>query len=304
MREVSLALGGGGIKGIAHVGVIRKLEQSGFKIKAIAGTSAGGVVGSIFAAGYSTDQIQHVITGIDQTSIFQRQKHDGPALLGLKGLTQALSELLGNKTIEDMVIPFACTAVDLNTGREVVFTNGRAVDAVLATVAVPGIFPPKEIGKSTLVDGGVLDPVPVLLARFLAPRLPVIAVCLSPSQEYWAELPALSFPSTTSLPRPILDQFERLRLARAFNIFVRSIETSSCMLAELRMAVDKPDIIVRPKLAGYSILDRVNPDVLIRLGEEAVEDELVKILQKTSWIQSIFRKIRPVTAFPYNRGQL
>ena len=229
MADIALALGGGGVKGIAHIGVIRRLEQEGFNIRAIAGTSAGGLVGAVYAAGYSPSTIEGIIENVDRSRLFARGSREGPGLLGLSGMTQTLIGVLGDRRFEDLKIPFACTAVDIKTAQEVILSQGRVVDSLLATIAVPGVFPPKMVGEISLMDGGVMDPVPVALARWLTPSLPVVAVVLSPVPEGWKHMPSLAksiLPATTPIPLPILEQFSRMRLAQAFDVFMRSFDVT------------------------------------------------------------------------------
>jgi len=292
MVDIALALGGGGIKGLAHIGVIRFLEQQGYTIRAIAGTSAGGLVGAMYAAGFKTSEIESIISGIDRNRLFKRERHDGPSLLGLQGLTKALIENLGDRHFTDLLIPFACTAVDLHCDQEVILSQGIVVDAVQATIAVPGIFPPKQIGDSLLIDGGVLDPVPVALARWLAPTLPIVAVCLSPIPEGWSHIPSFHVPASSPIPAPIIEQFAHFRIGQAFQIFIRSMEATSRMLAELRLQVDHPDVIIRPDVYQYGLLDNVNPEELIRAGEKAAEQSLPEIVKASSWSNQISRRFR------------
>jgi NTE family protein len=175
-KKITLALGGGGFRGIAHIGVLQALLDLDLDIRAVAGTSAGGIVGALFAAGYSPEQMILALRQLDSRKIFRRQKGETPSFLGLQGIYATLRELIGDRDFSDLKIPFACTAVDLNTCNEIVIENGKVLDAIMATIAVPGVFPFKQIGELKLVDGGVLDPVPVNVARHLAPRLPVVAV--------------------------------------------------------------------------------------------------------------------------------
>ena len=295
MADIALALGGGGIKGIAHIGVIRFLESRGYIIRAIAGTSAGGLVGAMFAAGYKTSEIEYIVKGIDRKRLFKRDRHDGPSLLGLQGLTETLIEFLGERHFTDLTIPFACTAVDLHCDQEVILSQGIVVDAVEATIAVPGIFPPKQVGESLLIDGGVLDPVPVALARWLAPTLPIIAVCLTPVPEGWSHIPSFHVPSSSHIPGPIIEQFAHFRIGQAFQIFLRSMDATSRMLAELRLQVDHPDVIIRPDVYRYGMLDNVNPEELIRAGEKAAKQSLPQIVKALSWSNQISRHFRRST---------
>lgn len=297
MNEIALALGAGGIKGIAHIGVVRVLMQEGFNIRAIAGTSAGGLVGALIAAGFTPDRIEGLLGSINDPGIFARNPDDGPSLLGLAGLNQILINEIQDRVFENLHIPFACTSVDINTSQEVILAQGSLVDAVMATIAVPGIFPPRQIGNFTLVDGGVLDPVPVSLARWLAPSLPIVAVCLQPPPEKWAHIPHQeSLPSIPPIPRPLLHQFAKMRIGQAIHIFVESFDTSTRMLAELRLQQDRPEVIIRPKVEKYGILAMANPPELIKLGEDAAREHLPQIREALSWssqLGRIFRRAGP-----------
>jgi NTE family protein len=294
MAEISVALGGGGIKGIAHIGVLRRLLKEGFEVRAIAGTSAGGIIGSAFAAGMSPDEIEDLVTNIDQTKMFLRTINDGPSLLGLSGLANVLMNSIGNTRFEDLKIPFACTAVDINCDQEVILSKGPVLDAIMATVAIPGIFPPVEKGGRTLVDGGVMDPVPVMVARWLAPTLPVVAVVLHPVPEGWAHLPDITIPQPSGFVAAFVNQFSKLRIAQAVRIFTRAADITSRSMTELRLAVDKPEIIIRPDVARFGLLDFANPRELIEIGEAAADLVIPEIKQSLSWPNQITRRFRKV----------
>ncbi len=292
MADLTVALGGGGVKGLAHIGVLKVLEKEGFTIRALAGTSAGGIVGALYAAGYSIPEIEKIGERMKFPHFFSRTPFDGPSLLGVQGGAQVLTEFLGDRHFEDLPIPFACTAVDLNTSEEIILAHGNLVEAVLATIAIPGVFPPRQIGHYLLVDGAVLDPVPVALARWLSPASTTIAVCLSPAPDTWAQLPDPHFMPATSIPRPILDQFARLRISQAAQIFYKSYDTTGRMLSELRMQIDKPDVVIRPDVSKYGILDNVNTKELIETGEAAAVAALPEIRQALSWSNQLARYFR------------
>mgnify|MGYP006284616607 FL=1 len=280
--DVALALGGGGAKGVAHLGVLRGLQEMGFEIKAVAGTSAGGMAAAIFANGFSPDQMIEKFSQVNQDELYSFGL--GPALLGMGGISKALNLFLTEEKFEDLQIPCALTAVDIKDMREVTLTEGRVLDAVMATIAIPGIFPPKEWDGHMLVDGGVLDPVPVQVARSLAPGLPVIAVTLSPIPEKWKELKQMD----SIIERPILKPIANLRVAQAFDIFVRSIDVMTHMLAEKRLELEKPAVIIRPDVAHIAPLDKVDVIEVARLGDQAVAEsskDLRKLLnsEKSFW---------------------
>ena len=163
--DITLALGGGGSKGNAHIGVLRQLEQKGFRVKAIAGTSYGGLVAVFYALGCSPDEIEEIFASADQTQFYGHAPNDGPSLVGIAGVTRLLEEQIGDRTFADLKIPCVLTSVDLKSGKEVLLSRGRLVDAMLATIAIPGIFPARYMDGLELVDGGTLDPVPVAPAR-------------------------------------------------------------------------------------------------------------------------------------------
>ena len=263
--DITLALGGGGSKGYAHIGVIRALESLGFNIQGIAGTSAGGVAAAVYAAGYSPDEIIEKASQIRQESLFGFGR--GPSILGVRGIKEAFSHFLKDETFAELKIPCALTAVDIKNKKEVILTEGNVLDAIMATIAIPGIFPPKDLEDGILVDGMVLDPVPVRTARALSPSLPVIAVTLTPDPESWKEIS----PWGTTPENPLLRTITRLRVAQAFEIYLRSMDMTLHELGELRLEMEKPDLIIRPRVENIGQLDRVDPREVSRLGEEAVE---------------------------------
>ena len=285
--NISLALGGGGAKGNAHIGVLRILEREGFRVGAIAGTSAGGMVAAAYAAGYSPDEIEAHMSGVSQSKLYGRQPGDGPALMGVAGVSRSLTELLGERSFDDLRIPCAVTAVDIESSQEVILQQGRVVDALLATIAIHGIFPPKQWKNHLLADGSVMDPVPVSVARSLAPDLPVVAVVLSPPQQQWADLP----PTDIFSPPPMLERITRLRVAQAFEIFVHSVDIGSRMLTELRLQVDKPEVIIRPEVGHIGILEKADVAAIAKLGEQAAEAALPELHRAVSWRSKLARRL-------------
>lgn len=287
--EISVALGGGGAKGAAHIGVLKTLEKHGYWINSLAGTSAGGIIGSIFAAGYSPDEILEHFRKIEGNSLYGRRPGDGPSLLGVSGINQILTEMLGKRSFDDLKIPFVVTAVDLITGQEVLLKEGRVVDAVLATMSLPGIFPYQEWDHYHLVDGGLLDPIPVAPARALAPHLPVVAVALSHINQ--VDDPSLTPPKFLA-PEPLLRQIARLRVAQAFSIFLRSVDIGSCAMAELRLKIDQPEVLIRPAVAAIGLLDTVDVAEVAKLGEQAAENALPDLQAAFRWTARLRRRLR------------
>jgi NTE family protein len=284
--NITLALSGGGVKGYAHIGVLRILEREGFHILALAGTSAGGLIGALYAAGYSPDEMEDRLRHIDQGSLFSRMHGDGPSLFGFGGVTAILNELLGEHSFGDARIPLAVTATDLTSGMPVVIKQGRLVDAVLATSAVPGVFPARVLGDHLLVDGGVMNPVPVAEARALYPNAPVVAIVLSPALGWRLETKEAI---TTSIPQlmtnlPLVYRLAgRLRLTQAFNLFLQSMDLTGLMLLDKQLKLEKPEVIIRPRLGQIGLVDHVNIANLIKAGEQAAEEALPEIHRVIGW---------------------
>lgn len=287
--NITLALGGGGAKGNSHIGVIRRLEKEGVKIEAVAGTSFGGLVAVFYALGYSPDEIEELFAALDQTQLYGHTPHDGPSLLGLAGATKWLKEIIGEKTFADLKIPCVLTAADLKRGCEVILSQGSLVDAILATVAVPGIFPARIIGEWELVDGGTLDPVPVAPVRALRPNLPVIAVVLSTTMGVAAQ--TWNIPIPEYFPRQLVERITKLRYAQAFDIFSRSLDIVTRAVTEYRLEVDKPEIILRPQVNDIDLLDRIDVRVVAQKGDEIVEAALPEIKKLFAWQNRLRRAI-------------
>lgn len=266
MTDITLALGGGGSKGYAHLGVIRALIGLGYDIKAIAGTSAGGMAAAVYAAGFTPDEVLDRISSVSQEDLFGFGR--GPGLLSNNGIQSVLEEFLGDKEFSGLRIPVALTAVDLKEMSEVVLQQGSVLEAVLATTAIPGVFPPRELGNHVLVDGMVLDPVPIRTARKLAPGMPVIAVSLTPEPEKWKMIS----PWDSKPANPLLRPISRLRIAKAFDIYLRSMDITLHMLGELRLELDEPDVLLRPDVGHIGSLDRVDVREVARLGDQAVRE--------------------------------
>ena len=292
--DISVALGGGGSKGNAHIGVLRFLEQHGFNIRAIAGTSFGWLVACFYAAGFSPDDIEEIFSRVNQSKLYTRVKDETSSLYGLTHVDGWLTESLGQLTFEELLIPCAVTAVDLRTSNEVILRHGSLRPAILSTIALPGIFPTYLSEELELIDGGLLNPVPVAVARSLAPSLPVVAVALNPPL---GEPPhSRSLPWLGNLPEPIAERLGGLRLAKALDIFMRSIEIGGRQIAELRLQLEKPEVVIRPQVSEIGVLEHVNVPDVVKLGEEAALAKLPDLLRATTWSAGIGRRVfqRPV----------
>ncbi|TXI45553.1 MAG: patatin-like phospholipase family protein [Lysobacter sp.] len=175
--KIGLALGGGAAKGFAHIGVIKMLEANGFKPEVVSGTSAGSVVGALYASGMDVFQMQKNAVALDEASIRDVGLFGGGLVKGQK-LQDYVNSMVGGRTLEKMKLPFAAVATTLQDGKRIVFTRGNTGQAVRASCSIPGVFEPVKIGQFHYIDGGVVSPVPVDAARQLGAEF-VIAVDIS-----------------------------------------------------------------------------------------------------------------------------
>ena len=161
-KTISLVLGSGGARGLAHVGVIREIEANGFQIAAISGCSIGALIGGIYAAG-KLDEFEHwvcAITKMDMVAMLDLSWGKNGLVKGDK-IINSLVDLVGDKTIEDLPIPFTAIAADIENEKEIWINKGRLFDAIRASISLPMFFTPVRYKNTYLIDGGVLNPVPI-----------------------------------------------------------------------------------------------------------------------------------------------
>ncbi len=269
---VGLALGGGGARGLAHVGVLRVLEREGITPDCIAGTSMGGLVGALYAAGVPINVVEEEI---NRLSAFKEQLRLVDVNISAAGLSirgrriyNMMADLLGEElTFADLRLPLAMVAVDIRAGREVVLQGGLVIDAVRATISIPGVFEPVELGDYRLVDGGVLDNVPVDVA-LMQGATRTIAVDVLPS--FTRNVPGRE-PVEMGLQLP----FAPLQLSEIYHVLMIMLASqTSCRLEQ-----SPPDLLIRPVLpANVTLLSGFNrSEEIIAAGEVAAEAALPDI---------------------------
>jgi NTE family protein len=285
-KDITLILGGGGIKGISHIGILRRLEQEGFCIRAIAGTSIGALVGVFYALGYSVNEIEKLFVEFKQTKLYGHMRGQASSFLGFAGLTRILNELIGDRTFADLKLPLAITAVWVEYGRVVILREGSLVDALLASMALPGAFPMKTINWMGLVDGGMLNAVPVEAGRALTgSQYPIVAVPLTAPLGVPATMNRIYFPGF--VPRWLADAIQRLRFVRALDVFFLSQDMMMRALTKFHLEKEPPDLIIRPAVAHLNTLQPADAQYLIERGEQAVDASLPQLL-------NLFEKESPV----------
>jgi NTE family protein len=289
--SVALALGGGAARGFAHIGVLRALTEAGISPDIIVGTSIGAVAGGCFAGGVM-DTLEEWARGLTVRGVlgYLDVSLSGSGLIGGNKLASHLEGALAKTHIENLPIRFAAVATEVRTGHEIWITHGRVVDALRASYALPGIFPPVHIGGRWLVDGALVNPVPVSVARALGARV-VIAVNLNADQfgrgitivdhgsddsdEMPVEAPkppssrlGAFFSTERALKRQFLGDAARPGLS---TVMVDAFNVMQDRITRSRLAGDPPDVTINPRLGRVGWFDFHRADEAIRLGHEAGE---------------------------------
>lgn len=270
-RRLGLALGGGGGKGAAHIGVLQVLEELDIPIDYIAGTSAGGAVAICYSAGLSFETIRELFRRLTLRKIAIPDPQ-GLALIGQRRRKAILEEYLGDRTFADLRIPCVVTATDLATGQLVEIDEGSLVEAVLATTAIPFIVPPVIRGEMILADGGLLNNVPVSVVRARGAQR-VIGVQLSDASTPFSL-------EATEGEHPLM----RLMLApQQFAIAQRALSIMLSNATALQLRANPPDLLIKPSVADIRTLDLSNPEKGWRAGLEATRAVTEALLELRAW---------------------
>lgn len=295
---IGLALGGGAARGFAHIGVMRTLEAHGIVPDVIVGTSIGAVVGGCYAA-RQLDNFEAWARELKLRSIFGYLdiSLSGSGLINGSHLADKLTESLADGRIEDLPIRFAAIATEFNTGHEIWLTRGRIADAMRASYALPGIFPPVRIGGRWLVDGALVNPVPVSAARALGARV-VIAVNLNADlfgrgtiiSDHGSDEHDDSAAAEMARPHGLRAMFSgEHSLRRQFfgrrgrpgipTVMVEAFNVMQDRITRARLAGDPPDVLVSPRLGKIGWFDFHRGNDAIALGAEAAEKALEGITE-------------------------
>ncbi len=271
-QRIGLVLGGGGVRGLAHIGVLKVLESAGVPISLLAGTSMGGVLGAMYAGGMTPAQIEQEVLERSNIAAIRRMIDIRLTYRGfIRGgrIYNLLAEVLGlDMTFADLQLPLAMVAVDARTGCEVILKEGKVVDAVRATISVPGVFLPVEQDNMILVDGGILNNVPTDVAHDMGADL-VIAVDVMP--DFSRNEPG------QPLVEPPIDP-PSLPTVLQETLHIEYIMISA--LTRCKLQTHPPDILIRPDIpAEVDLLIGVErAGEVIAAGEEAAQKVLSRIM--------------------------
>lgn len=258
---IAVALGGGAALGWAHIGVLRQLEEEGIEVRAAAGTSIGALAAVCFAARKldSLERIARSTTWMRVLSYLDFHLRPG-AMLGGRGILRDLTLHLGHLQFQELWIPSAAVAADLVTGRPVVIDRGPVNPAIMASIAIPGLFRPVQYDGHFLVDGGVVMPVPVAAARRITPNLPVLSINLQ--GDYHGRRVA-----TAIRARPKASH-NSMAVVRASTMLLMS------ELARASLALDPPDLGLTLPVGHVEIHDFTRADELIAIGRRSVHERI------------------------------
>jgi NTE family protein len=278
--RIGLALGSGSARGWAHIGAIRALEERGVKADLVCGTSIGALVGAAYASG-ELDRLEKWVTGLAWTTVVRLMDLTwrGGLIRGQRLFT-LFRTIFQDRDIAGLPIPFGAVATELYSGRELWLRHGNVLDAVRASCAMPGLFTPVIRDDVVVVDGGLVNPVPVSMCRALGAEV-VIAVDLS-----WGKLGTYRDRSRVMAPREMPGWLARLRpgwvdkktqpreqamIPSIFEVFSTSLDVVEMRVARSRLSGDPADILITPLLPDFATMDYHRAREAIDEGRAAVE---------------------------------
>jgi NTE family protein len=282
--RLGLALGSGSARGWAHIGVIRALEERGVKPDIVCGSSIGALVGAAYASG-ELDRLEEWVTGLAWTKVVRLMDLTwrGGLIRGTRLFT-LFRTIFEDRDIAELPIPYGAIATELHSGRELWLRQGKVLEAVRASCAMPGLFTPVVRDGTVLVDGGLVNPVPVSMCRALGAEL-VVAVDLS-----WGKLgPYRHGKEQEVAPREVPGWLDRIRpewlkkgdkaaakeeaasIPSIFDVFMTSLDIVEMRVARSRLSGDPADVLITPLLPDFATMDFHRAREAIEEGRAAVE---------------------------------
>ncbi|HEY0823166.1 MAG TPA: patatin-like phospholipase RssA [Ramlibacter sp.] len=283
--RIGLALGSGSARGWAHVGVIRTLERAGISADIVCGTSIGSLVGAAYAAG-DIERLDAWVRGLtwQQVMGLMDVRLSGGLIRGSL-LVEFFRSKFSDQGIEHLQKKFACVATELTSGREVWLQSGSVVDAVRASVALPGLLAPVVHEEGLLVDGGLVNPVPVSLCRALGADI-VIGVDLNwdligRKNQLPAEVKTEGGPAEAGMLEALFSKFRgpreltgALQNPSMLDVLTTSLNIMQVRITRSRLAGEPADLLIQPRLSGIAAMDFHRGAVAIAEGERATEKAL------------------------------
>ena len=273
---VALALGGGAARGWAHIGVLRALDEAGISINMIAGTSIGALVGGCYLAG-KLDELEAFARSITRRRMFSLfdLTLGGDGLIGGRKLDQQMRQHVDGVRFEDLPKPFVCVATELRTGHEIWLSSGQIVPAMRASYALPGVFAPVTCNKRTLIDGAMVNPVPVSVCRAHEQAL-VVAVNLHYDSFGCAAVVKHTSTDDGAHGYPSGANEKEMRLGIT-GVMIEAFNIIQDRIARARMAGDPPDMSLLPKLSHIGLSEFHRADEAISIGYESTMTKIAEL---------------------------
>jgi len=275
-KTISLVLGSGGARGLAHIGVIQILEEQGFKISSISGSSMGALVGGIYAAG-QLETFTEWVCALDRMNVLRLLdfSFSGDAIFKGDRIIDTLRELIGEQAIEELPISFTAVATDLDKSKEVWFSRGPLFDAIRASIALPTVFSPFIHRGRTLVDGGLLNPLPIAPTLHDMTDLTLaVSLCGKPQKKAKVSPPVVENKGESdSYYQKLLDFIEDLQPKKSeeeesgiFDIISKSIDAMQSSISSFKLAAYTPDIVIEIPRDACSIYEFDRAAEMIEIG--------------------------------------
>jgi NTE family protein len=291
--SVSLVLGSGGARGLAHIGAIRALEAAGYRIESIAGSSMGAVIGGVYAAG-KLDEYADWVCGLEQHNVLRLVDWtlSGGGLIRGDKIIQRLRTMTGEVRIEDLSVDFTAVAVDIEQGREIWLSRGPLFEAIRSSIAIPGLFTPHRYRGRLLVDGGILNPVPVAPTLRSMTDLTVVvnvngAIPLRRRVAPETPRPADEGDQDGGMTERVRRFFDDLidrrddndddRQPGLFAMLMKSLETMESVITRQHLAVFRPDLVVEIPKDACMIHEFHRAGELIDLGRARTIEHLDRV---------------------------
>lgn len=300
--KVGVAFGSGAARGMAHIGVLRALADAGIEPDVVAGTSIGSLVGGVYAAG-KLDDLTEIVLGLNwkkAAHYFMEVSFPRSGLIEGVKIAEFLTTILGKREVADLRIGFRAVATEIMSGREVVIDDGNLVAAIRASIAVPGIFTPAKWKDDLLVDGGLVNPVPVSVCRAMGAEQ-IIAVDLNQGRVKDTRHSADSGKGEEKKPKhrtgvdakklfdwlerkterfdvnfldPVKTWMERESTPSIFDVLGNALGIMEGQIAATRLKIDRPDILIRPRVGHVRFMDFVLAGEMIEEGYRATQEAL------------------------------
>ena len=310
--KIGVAISGGAARGFSFIGVLKVFEKHRIPIDYIAGTSSGAAIGGMFAAGYTTKEIEQILMETNWRDLLDITDLKY-GLIGEVKVSKYLNSIFKGRRFEDLEIPLAVTTVNISRGQEVIFDSGDVAKAIHASIAIPGIFVPVKIGKDYYVDGGVIDPIPtkvlnrkqvdVKIGVNLSSKIDSIHFSHVPQKDKHKDWEPLMLKSIDRVkneikeyklfpksflqflsPKKIINIVTHSKTPPILDITSKSFYLMTNELTQCKLELNKPDIIISPQIDNITLFDFHKVREGIKAGEYAARRQL-KAIKKLAKIE-------------------